>query len=246
MKKIWLLLLGLLTSLAFASDFNLGEIQTQQLVMVITDNADAIQGQLSTYEKDNLGKWQRHRLANQVVIGRTGLAWGKGLHPQQQGQQKKEGDGKAPAGIFRLGEAFGYLDKINTSLNYSPMSANDFCIDVNGSPLYNQIVSTAKVGKAAIKGSSEPMRRDIHKQDHLYKKGIVIAHNPNNISGEGSCIFMHLWRANNKPTAGCTAMAEPEFDALLAWLNTSKRPILVALTKADYQRLQTKWQLPLL
>ncbi|MFB5204417.1 hypothetical protein ABGA94_00030, partial [Stenotrophomonas sp. 3diitr2024] len=35
-------------------------------------------------------------------------------------------------------------------------------LDVPGSPFYNRIVDEKKVGSAAIKGSTEPMRLDLH------------------------------------------------------------------------------------
>ncbi|WP_206483025.1 transglutaminase domain-containing protein [Thalassotalea sp. G2M2-11] len=223
--------------------FSLDQIDAQQAVLVITDDESAIQGQLSRFEKKD-GQWQQVAEPHAIVVGRTGLAWGIGLHPQQPGKQKQEGDGKAPAGIFELTGAFGYLDNLSTQLEYSPMNENNFCIDVRGSQYYNQTVDAAIVGNDAIQGSSEPMRRDIHSNDHLYKKGIFVAHNPRNISDQGSCIFLHLWRDNNKPTAGCTAMSEQDIDELLAWLDEKQSPIIIALTKQDYQLFKTKWKLP--
>ena len=213
-------------------------------MVVVTENEQAIKGKLYTYALDNNQQWQPQGITTDIVVGRTGIAWGIGLHPAQPGLQKVEGDGKAPAGIFRLGDAFGYLNSLNTQLNYTPMTENDYCIDVVKSPLYNQIVSTQKVGTLAVKGSSEPMRRDIHNQEHLYKKGIVVHHNPNHVTPNGSCIFMHIWRDAAKPTAGCTAMSEIQMDRLLTWLDKEKKPLLVTLTQAQYQKFQPMWDLP--
>lgn len=215
----------------------------KQLVVVVAKDDEAIDGTLYRFELKN-NSWQQLGDAHQVVLGRTGLAWGIGLHPKQIGQQKQEGDGKAPAGIFELGTAFGYLDSLQTNMTYQGMSADDYCIDVQGSPFYNQLVDKSVVGEKAVEGSSEWMRRDIYSQDNLYKKGIVVKHNSENINGAGSCIFMHLWRAESKPTAGCTAMDEKNMDALLAWLDEAKKPLLVSLTKSQYQQKQTTWQLP--
>lgn len=223
--------------------FNLANLPSEQAVLVITPNSEAIQGQMYRFERSESG-WQSVSPSSPVVIGRTGLAWGIGLHPEQPGQQKKEGDGKAPAGVFSLSGSFGYLDNVSTGLDYQQMTAAHYCVDVPGSSLYNQTVSTEDVGVEAVKGSSEPMRRDIHKQDMVYKKGIFVDHNPEFISGSGSCIFMHLWRADDKPTAGCTAMPESVIDELLAWLQKDKQPVLISLTEEDYQRLKSKWALP--
>jgi L,D-peptidoglycan transpeptidase YkuD (ErfK/YbiS/YcfS/YnhG family) len=124
------------------------------------------------------------------------------------------------------------------------MTADDWCIDVNDSPLYNRIVSTRDIGTQAIKGSTEPMRRDIHNGDHVYKKGFVIVHNPENRPKGGSCIFAHLWRSTGAATAGCTAMTEPDMDRLLLWLNHNRNPVFVLLPESEYVRLRTQWQLP--
>ena len=241
------LLLSACTSLidkpSTSNAFTINQIGSQQLVLVITDDDEAINGQLTRFEKVN-NQWRSVANSHQVVIGRTGLAWGIGLHPKQAGYHKQEGDGKAPAGIFNLSASFGYLDQISTGLDYQQMSADDFCIDVKGSPYYNQTVNRKAVGEKAVEGSSEPMRRDIHKQDKVYKKGIFVDHNPQNVSGQGSCIFVHLWRQSNTPTAGCTAMAEGHLDVLLNWLDKSASPILVALTAKEYRRLKPQWQLP--
>ncbi len=232
------------TSVSSAKQNTIISTNNQQLIMVISDNWQVDIGLLYRYEKVNK-QWQKHADAAPVTLGRKGLAWGIGLHPKQAGLEKKEGDGKAPAGVFSLGNAFGYLDKLETGIIYQAMSANDYCIDVNGSSYYNQIVSKLDVGEQGIQGSSEPMRRDIHlKGDQVYKKGLIVQHNPENISAAGSCIFMHIWKSPAKPTAGCTAMSEPVITHLLAWLSSKKQPIYVALPKSEYMAKKESWELP--
>lgn len=215
-----------------------------QLLLVTTADWQAPGGRLQAFERID-GAWRPMRPAFAVSIGKSGSAWGIGLHAAQEGPLKREGDGKAPAGVFELGSAFGYAPVNATALGYQAMTESDWCVDVNDSPLYNRIVSTQDVGEAAVAGSSEPMRRDLHLDgDPVYAKGFVIVHNPENVSGAGSCIFAHLWRAPGVATAGCTAMPEAEMDALLAWLDRSRRPVLVLLPESEYRRLQADWQLP--
>ena len=152
---------------------------------------------------------------------------------------------RRPPVLEAIGNAFGYLPAIDSGLRYRAMDASDWCIDVNDSPLYNQIVSTDDVGVDAVKYSSEPMRRDIHLDgDPVYRKGFIILHNSGNSPGRGSCIFAHLWRAPEVPTAGCTAMPEADMDRLLAWLDADKRPLFVLLPESEYRKLQESWQLP--
>ena len=130
---------------------------------------------------------------------------------------------------------------------YQPMLDSSYCMDVPGSPFYNRIVDEKKVGNAAVKGSTEPMRLDLHnKGDVRYREGFVIAHNPDNQPGKGSCIFAHLWRQPGEATAGCTAMPQERMQALLDWLRPQDAPRFVLLPRAEYKRLQAQWQLPAL
>jgi L,D-peptidoglycan transpeptidase YkuD (ErfK/YbiS/YcfS/YnhG family) len=125
------------------------------------------------------------------------------------------------------------------------MEAADWCIDVPASPLYNRIVDAREVGDAAVAGSTEPMRRDLHAAgDQRYRLGFVIEHNAAARPGAGSCIFAHLWKAPGEATAGCTAMEEPAMQDLLAWLDPRRQPVFVLLPLAEYQRLWSHWRLP--
>ena len=216
----------------------------QQLILVLTDNWQADHGLLYTFKKSH-NTWQLIKHDIPVSVGKNGLAWGIGLHEKRLGRYKKEGDGRAPAGIFTLGSAFGYLTSLNTHLTYQQMTKSDYCVDVSHSPYYNQIVNAKKVGKSVIAGSTEPMRRDIHLNgDNLYKKGLVINHNLANKSGQGSCIFMHIWRKKGAPTAGCTAMAEDKLTSILAWIDKCKQPLYIALPIKEYIAKQQQWSLP--
>jgi L,D-peptidoglycan transpeptidase YkuD (ErfK/YbiS/YcfS/YnhG family) len=103
----------------------------------------------------------------------------------------------------------------------------------------------AEVGEAAIEGSTEPMRRDIHVDgDQRYRLGFVIEHNAQAVPRGGSCIFAHEWASPTTPTAGCTAMAPATMEALLGWLDPAATPVFVLLTEVDHARLRAPWDLP--
>jgi len=125
------------------------------------------------------------------------------------------------------------------------MSATDWCVDVPGSPYYNRIVDSEKVGGEAVKGSSEPMRRDLHVNgDQRYRIGFVIEHNPKGLDHGGSCIFAHVWKSPADATAGCTAMSDGDMAALLRWLERRRNPRFVLLPQQEYERLRVQWKLP--
>jgi L,D-peptidoglycan transpeptidase YkuD (ErfK/YbiS/YcfS/YnhG family) len=216
-----------------------------QLIMVLSSDWQSTAGELHTFERRS-GRWVSHASPFTVSLGKNGSAWGLGLHPKpSEGPIKVEGDGKAPAGVFKLGTAFGYASEHPTALRYQAMTASDWCVDVNDSPLYNQIVSTDQVGQAAIAGSTEPMRRDIHLNgDDAYRKGFVIQHNPENQPKAGSCIFAHLWKAPGAPTAGCTAMPEADMNTLLNWLDANRNPVFVLLPATQFHAMRKAWHLP--
>ena len=133
-----------------------------QMVLVTTADWDSTTGELRRYERSGKG-WKQIGDASDIVVGRTGTAWGIGLNTQHgDGPVKREGDGKAPAGVFSIGPAFGYADSGRTGLNYKAMGQNDWCIDVPDSVYYNQIIDRSVVKAPLLDQSSEPMRRDIH------------------------------------------------------------------------------------
>ena len=107
--------------------------------------------------------------------------------------------------------------------------------DVSSSRHYNRIVDAQVAGAAAVKGSSEPMRRDLHFHgDQRYRLGFVIEDNAQAVPKAGSCIFAHLWDGPTDATVGCTAMVPPVMRSLLAWLQPAEKPVFVLLPYRAY------------
>jgi D-alanyl-D-alanine dipeptidase len=113
------------------------------------------------------------------------------------------------------------------------------CVDDAGSRFYNQVVDRQSV--APDWTSSEHMLRP----DELYRWGIVVDHNSNPVQpGAGSCIFLHIWRGPGQGTVGCTAMPRDQIESILAWLDPTRKPLLVQLPEHQYRKLQKKWRMP--
>jgi D-alanyl-D-alanine dipeptidase len=156
------------------------------------------------------------------------------------GPLKKEGDGKAPAGVFRLSTAFGFAGTApGLKMPYTSLTPTVECVDDVNSRRYNLIVDRNRVSNVDWR-SSEKMRAV-----DGYRWGVVVDHNASPpVAGRGSCIFLHIWAGPEKGTAGCTAMEQPNLEAMLRWLDAKKNPLLVQLPEAEYTRLRSLWKLP--
>lgn len=192
-----------------------------------------------------LGGWTSVGPPWPAVIGKSGAAWGIGLHgsgaPNREGPLKKEGDGKSPAGAFALRAAYGVADEPpkGSKLPYETTKAGDWeCVDDPGSEHYAQIVDRKAV--ASDWESAEQLLRD----DALYTWIVDVAHNPERVRGKGSCIFLHVWGGPDSTTTGCTAMAEEELQPLLLQLDPADEPVFVLLPAEDYEALAPAWGLP--
>jgi len=216
-----------------------------QLVVVKTANWDTLQGKLQRYQRKNShSTWKPVGNSWVIVVGKNGLGWGNKMVSAYAlpGPKKQEGDNKSPAGIFPLGTSFGFTDQASpkTKLDYYQIKNDTVCVDDTHSKYYGHIVESNKVTKDDW-NSGEQM----HQIYPFYKHGLVVDYNVTNPTlGAGSCIFMHIWKSNQKGTAGCTAMPEPAVKQLIAWLDKDKYPVLVQLTNADYQHVQPAWKLP--
>src|SRR5690606_9725554 len=213
-----------------------------QLVLVVTPDWAATGGTLRRYERRG-GAWQAAGEPAEVVVGRGGLGWGRGLHGTGApgglgGPAKREGDGRAPAGAFALTEAFGYAEAAETGLPYVASDADVECVDDAASRYYNRVLRRDSV--AVDWTGHEEMRR----RDDLYRLGVVVAHNAEAEPGAGSCIFLHVWRGPGSTTSGCTAMPSDAMDTVAAWLDAAERPVLVQLPEPAYLALKRAWGLP--
>lgn len=220
---------------------------SNQMILVLTDSIKATSGNLFYLERENLeSEWKIANKKINVVIGKNGLGWGRGLHTIPQKSKfpiKREGDGRSPAGVFKLSSVFGYAkpEKMqNLKMPYIHLTKNIECIDDSNSKYYAKIVNRKKVENVDWQSSEKMSSSGIY-----YKLGIVVEHNRNPIkSGSGSCIFIHNWGNPNEATSGCTEMTPKKTKEIVYWLEKSKNPILVQLTKKIYLNLIQKWELP--
>lgn len=193
---------------------------SQQLILVVADGFDATHAKLEFYEDSTL----LHE-AN-VTLGSNGLAWGSGEIALQQNAadpQKKEGDKRSPAGIFKLPFSFGYEHTPVANLPYLYASKELICVDDTTSPLYNNVI---------IKEKNIQSFEWMHRDDGQYRYGVMVGHNPSGEKKRGSCIFLHIQKTPHATTAGCTAMTQEDILKLLQLLDRRKNPLLIQIPKS--------------
>lgn len=221
---------------------------SRQAIVVITKDWTAVPGDMQRFERSSISEsWKPVGKSFPVVVGKNGLAWGRGLHQapiELSSPYKKEGDSKAPAGIFSISTAFGFAPGSTyptIKIPYLQLTGTIECVDDVSSAYYNQIVDASTAGKIGW-NSSEKMA-----EQKLYKMGLVVQHNANPIqNGKGSCIFLHIWRSETTGTSGCTAMDENNLSGLIFWLDAAKKPLLIQLPEEEYGKYQKEWKLPIL
>lgn len=219
---------------------------SRQLLVVTSADWDTVPARLFRFTRADAGDaWHAAGPPVAVVLGRTGLAWGAGLNnaSREMGPVKHEGDGRSPAGMFRLGSAFGFgpPDTIGVlAMPYRRLTATTDCVDDVRSSFYNTLAERDASGQSAW-SSAEHMRQI----DPDYRYGIFVEHNTTpRTPGLGSCIFIHIWEGPTKPTSGCTALDPGRLADLLRWLSGAANPVLVQLPRQTYDSHREAWALP--
>ena len=216
----------------------------RQCVVGIAPNWNSSRVEVRVFEK-NGGGWTLTGGPWGGRLGKKGLAWGLGLHPFPDGvTAKREGDLRAPAGVFALGGAYGYAPQIakNPALPYRQITTRDLWVEDPASPDYNRhVVLDFEPATAWEK------KQQMKQGDPAHSLKLFIAHNPvpGAVPGAGSSIFFHIWRADGaKPSAGCTTLSGQNLRSLIAAIDPAKNPVYVLLPEEEYRRVAREWKLP--
>jgi L,D-peptidoglycan transpeptidase YkuD (ErfK/YbiS/YcfS/YnhG family) len=214
-----------------------------QLLVATAPDWNSMQGEMRMYERSRGGKWAPVGSPIAVLYGKNGLAWGTGIAGQDEsGLRKKERDGRAPAGIFRIGKIYTYDAQLPPGSDYPfhQVSEADIWSDDPRSPNYNKhVVIDPK--NPPDNYSHERMRPG----DFAYHWLIEIRHNSDPpVPGAGSAIFFHIRRGVTRPTAGCTTMAEENIKRVIKWLRAPRNPCYALLPVSEYASKWQSWNLP--
>lgn len=212
--------------------FSILLFSSEQIVLVVAPDFNTDKAKLEFYEGE------KKLYATDVNIGKNGLGWGLGEVELKQNPNepiKIEGDKKAPAGVFKLSDIFGYHSETNYKMPYLYASKNLICIDESDSNFYNEIVMKDSL-------DSEPKSYELmRRSDHQYALGVVVEHNRFKQQKRGSCIFLHVYKDALSPTAGCTAMSLEAIKKITSLLDKKKNPLLIQIPQSSAQEILQKF-----
>jgi L,D-peptidoglycan transpeptidase YkuD (ErfK/YbiS/YcfS/YnhG family) len=214
----------------------------QQLIVSIAGGWDASTGKLQLFERAGNG-WKADGPAVPVLYGKNGLVWGRGVYgTNEPGTHKQEHDGRAPAGVFKIGTIYTYDSALPEGAKYPfhTVGLGDAWVDDINSPDYNKHVT--------VDPKNPPPWFEKQKMRHgdaAYRWLVEIRHNADPPAPNGgSAIFFHIRRGVDRKTAGCTTMAEDNLVKLIRWLRADKHPHYVLLPKSEYEAKWKAWGLP--
>lgn len=210
------------------NNFNIFLQNNQQVIFVKIKSESSLSGTMFLYERKNPRRQWRLNDSFAVVVGKNGL--GKDITSPLNliniHSIKHEGDGKSPAGIFPLGPVFSYHKLKHIRMPFVQVDTNFYCVDDAASGYYNTLIR--QDSSQHNFSSFEYMKRP----DELYEYGVWVKYNSAPVEpGNGSCIFLHIWRNNQIGTAGCTAMSKQHILKVIHWLNKKKKPVLLQVVE---------------
>jgi L,D-peptidoglycan transpeptidase YkuD (ErfK/YbiS/YcfS/YnhG family) len=181
-------------------------------IILVKDNSSFFFTRTTLYAMEKReNNWRPAFEPLDAVIGRNGFA---------KAGEKREGDGRTPSGIYPLKMTFGYDATTGTKMPYRQALADDIWVDDPKADDYNLWTKKTETHAA----SYEIIKRD----DNLYKYGVVIEYNADPvIKGNGSAIFLHIWKGKGIPTAGCVAVSEEDIIKILGWLDPQASPVII-------------------
>ncbi len=196
--------------------------ESTQALVVTTPSWEASRGTLRRVKRVG-ERWRQVGDPIPVSLGRAGLAWGRGVSTASTpATQKREGDNRSPAGVFRLGVAFGPQKSAPYKSRWPWRRAgpDDVWVDDPNSTLYN---TWTRKGAGRWQ-SAETLSH--------YELALVVEHNTTDTkAGAGSAIFLHT---GHEPTPGCTVMSQRELKRLISWLSPDAHPVLVQVSGEIY------------
>ncbi len=175
--------------------------------------------------RDTIGRATLFQQYRHIPMQRFSCPCRTGLHGLGK---EKEGDGKTPAGLFSVGNAFGVLPDPGTRLSYTHLTPSHYWVDDPKSRYYNRFVCM-----------DQTIWPDWQSAEHLfshraaYAYALPLDYNAACVPGKGSAIFLHC--GAGRATKGCVALPHSAMRHLLVLLKPQAK-VLIADPQAFSSR----------
>lgn len=179
----------------------------RRLVVVTSDGMASPAAMMRRYERAGpTAPWRAIGPSEPALIGKNGMGWSFAFRNLARAGEpiKHDGDKKVPAGVYRIGNSFGFGPPERRG--ELQIREGTVCVDDPASPDYNTITTREKVG---WKVRGENMWRA-----RAYRRGLLVDYPTSRAQRGGSCIFIHLRLPGSAGTAGCVALPEQRLVAL--------------------------------
>jgi len=200
----------------------------RQVIVVEAPRWSSTEGTLTAFERSN-GRWTLVQPTVRAQLGYSGLV---------RGDNRRQGTGTVPTGVFSILSGFGRKADPGTALDYIQVDRNDAWTYNPRFPRTYNVFQTANRPWKSYGGYVEMLWDMGMQYDYVAildynlpagpiktdARGIRRSTTPPNTS-RGGGIFLHV--DNGKKTAGCIAVKRSVMRDLMRWLDPNKDPVIV-------------------
>ncbi len=178
-----------------------GDPAVNQLLIVACDGMDRSTAALSMHQRGENGAWEQI-LSAAAYVGRNGLC---------PDEERYEGCGKTPIGVYTFDMAFGTADDPGCTIPYIKVDRYKYWSgDMRQGMCYNRMVDIRE-----LPGLDKSCSEHLLSNRYEYKYCLNISFNAEGTPGRGSAIFLHCAGRRTRSTFGCVAVPEKDMKRIM-------------------------------
>ena len=184
---------------------------SNQIIVVTTNNMSTSYCNIEIYEKNDSGKWNNID-STTGRVGANGLAYI---------ENRVQSTNTTPAGVMSITGAFGVKNNPGTKLDYIKINNNMYW-DLNSeNSTYNRLINYNPGGDY----------EHLISYPRQYEYSLITDYNHNQVPNKGGAIFVHC--LGRGATGGCVSMPREKMIEILKWIDPKKNPKILVIPKDD-------------
>ena len=184
---------------------------SNQIIVVTTNNMSTSYCNIEIYEKNDSGKWNNID-STTGRVGANGLAYI---------ENRVQSTNTTPAGVMSITGAFGVKNNPGTKLDYIKVNNNMYW-DLNSeNSTYNRLINYNPGGDY----------EHLISYPRQYEYSLITDYNHNQVPNKGGAIFVHC--LGRGATGGCVSMPREKMIEILKWIDPKKNPKILVIPKDD-------------